>query len=79
MTALTRYTDHINLRRAMLGRAPLDVYSDYVELRMEIEALGSPEILAGDGEYSRAETEARTNDWIDAMRELDRIEQELTA
>lgn len=79
MKALTRYTDHINLRRAMLGRAPLDVYNDYVELRAEIEALGSPEILSGDGEYSVEETRQRTNDWIDAMLELDKIEQELTA
>jgi hypothetical protein len=79
MKALTRYMDHINLRRAMLGRAPLDVYSDYVELRMEIEALGSPEILSGDGEYPLAESRRRTDEWIDAMRELDRIEQELTA
>ena len=79
MKALTRYMDHINLRRAMLGRTPLDVYADYVELRAEIEALGSPEILGGDGEYSRAETQQRTDNWIDAMRELDKIEQELTA
>ena len=41
MKALTRYMDHINLRRAMLGRAPLDVYADYVELRAEIEVLGA--------------------------------------
>jgi len=77
--ALTHYIDHINLRRAMLGRAPLDAYADYAELRAEIEALGSPEILAGDGEYTRKETEDRTNDWIDAIQELNRIEAEVTA
>ena len=79
MKALTRYMDYINLRRVMLGRAPLNLYNDYVELRAEIEAMGSPEILGGDGEYSVEETRQRTNDWIDAMLELDRIGEELTA
>lgn len=79
MTALTRYLDEINLRRSLFGRAPLDPYADYWEVRIEVEALGSPEILAGDGEYSRAETQRRTDEWIDAMLALDEIGEELTA
>jgi len=78
--ALANYIDRINIRRSLFGgRPPLDVYDDYVELRTEIEALGSPEILAGDGEYTREETQRRTDEWIDAMVELDNIEKELVA
>ena len=80
MTALIRYLDSINHRRSLFGRRRvLDLYDDYAEVRIEIEALGSPEILSGDGEYTREETEARTNEWIDAMLALDEIEKELTA
>lgn len=79
MKALVRYMDEINHRRSLFGKAPFDLYADYAEVRAEIEALGSPEILSHDGEYTRAETESRTNEWLDAIRELDSIEAELTA
>lgn len=79
MKALTRYLDQINAHLAVFGRSPLDPYADYVELRRAVEVLGSPEILSKDGTLSREETESRTNEWIDAMAELDSIEAELTA
>lgn len=79
MKALVHYLDEINAHLAVFGRAPLDPYADYVELRCAVEVLGSTEILSKDGTLSREETESRTNEWIDAMRELDKIEAELTA
>jgi len=77
--ALVNYVDFINYRRSLFGHEPWDVYDNYAELREEIDVLGDPEILSGDGEYSRAETQRRTDDWLDAMAELDRIGQELMA
>jgi len=80
MTALTRYMDFINFRRSFVfGQPPLDVYADYVEVRQEVEAMGTPEILSGDGEYSIDVTAHRTNEWLDAITELNEIEQELVA
>lgn len=67
---LAAYIDRINVQRALFGRAPLDVFDDYVELKGELDLLGSPEILAGDGEYSREEVERRTQEWNDAVTEL---------
>ena len=80
MTALDRYMDLINFRRGFLfDLPPLDPYCDYAEVRSAVEAMGSPENLSMDGELTRAETEDRTNDWIDAMVALDEIERELVA
>jgi len=79
MKALTEYMAQINAHLAIFGEAPLDPYRDYAEVRRAVEVLGSPEILTKDGELTRAEVEARTNTWLDAMAELDAIEQELTA
>ena len=79
MKALTGYMDRINAHLAIFGEAPLDPYRDYAEVRRAVEVLGSPEILSMDGELSRAETEHRTNEWLDAIMELNAIEQELTA
>lgn len=78
--ALAIYIDQINYRRSFFsGCAPLDVYYDHAELRELIYSLGDPAILSGDGEYTREETESRTNEWIDAMTELDWIGVELAA
>jgi len=79
MKALTGYMAQINAHLAIFGEAPLDPYRDYAEVRRAVEVLGSPEILAKDGELTREEVEARTNTWLDAITELDAIEQELTA
>lgn len=79
MKALIHYIDQINAHLAVFGRTPLDLYADYVEVRHAVEVLGSPKILSKAGTLSREETEARTNKWLDAMSELDRIEAELTA
>jgi len=79
MKALVSYMDRINAHLAIFGEAPLDPYRDYAEVRRAVEVLGSPEILSMDGELSRAETEHRTNEWLDAIMELNAIEQELTA
>ena len=79
MKALVRYMDEINYRRSLFGKAPLDPYADYAEVRIEVEALGDPALLSGDGEYTRAETQRRTDEWLDAMQELNHIEAELTA
>jgi len=79
MKALTEYMDQINAHLAVFGESPLDPYRDYAEVRRAVEVLGSPEILTKDGTLTRAEVEARTNTWLDAIAELDRIEQELTA
>ena len=68
--ALAGYIDHINLRRAMLGRPTLDVFDDYAEIQEELNILGSPEVLAGDGEYSSEEVRRRTEEWNDASTEL---------
>jgi len=77
--ALTEYMAQINAHLAIFGEAPLDPYRDYAEVRRAVEVLGSPEILTKDGTLARAEVEARTNTWLDAITELDAIEQELTA
>lgn len=77
MNALDIYLDQINARRALFGLGPLDPYADYVELRTEVEALGSPEILSGDGEYPLEESRRRTDEWLDAMDKLVRIGEEL--
>jgi len=77
MKALTSYLDFINLKRSLFGEDPLDLYNDFAEVSRTIEILGSPEVLSGNGEYGRAETERRTNNWIDAMYELEEIEKEL--
>jgi len=79
MKALTEYMAQINAHLAIFGEAPLDPYRDYAEVRQAVEVLGSPEILSKDGELSIDETVERTNTWLDAMAELDAIEQELTA
>ena len=80
MTALDRYMDFINFRRGFLfDLPPLDPYRDYVEVRSEVEAMGTPENLSMDGELNRAETEHRTNEWLDAMQELIWIGEELMA
>jgi len=79
MKALTEYMAQINAHLAIFGEAPLDPYRDYAEVRRAVEVLGSPEILSKDGELSIDETVERTNTWLDAMAELDAIEQELTA
>jgi len=77
--ALSSYIDQVNYRRSLFGSAPLDVYYDHVELREVIYSLGDPAILSGDGEYTREETERRTNEWIDAITELDWIGVELAS
>lgn len=77
MQALTNYLDQINYRRSLFGKAPLDLYADYVEVRTQVEALGSPEILSGDGEYPLEESRRRTDEWLDAMQELKDIGKEL--
>jgi len=77
--ALTEYMAQINAHLAIFGEAPLDPYRDYAEVRRAVEVLGSPEILSKDGKLSIDETVERTNTWLDAMAELDAIEQELTA
>ena len=79
MKALTGYMAQINAHLEIFGEAPLDPYRDYAEVRRAVEVRGSPEILAKDGTLSRAEVEQRTNTWLDAITELDAIEQELTA
>ena len=79
MNALVAYLDSINARRALFGREPYDAYRDYVEVRTEVEALGSPEILSKNGTLSIDETAERTNEWLDAMQELIWIGEELMA
>ena len=79
MKALTEYMAQINAHLEIFGEAPLDPYRDYAEVRRAVEVLGSPEILSKDGKLSIDETVERTNTWLDAMAELDAIEQELTA
>lgn len=79
MKALNSYLDFINLRRSLFGQDPLDLYNDYAEIRAKIENLGSPEILSGNGEYPLEESRRRTDNWLDAMAELDSIEKELVA
>ena len=68
--SLAGYIDHINLRRAMLGRPTLDVFDNYFELQEELNILGTPEALSANGEYSQKEVERRTEEWNDASTEL---------
>ena len=68
--ALAGYIDHINLRRAILGRPTLDVFDNYSELQEELNILGTPEALSSNGEYSQEEVERRTEEWNDASTEL---------
>jgi len=77
MYALIHYVDNINFRRSLFGAAPLDLYADYAEVSHQIEVLGSPEILSGDGHYTIEETTQNTNVWLDAMSQLKEIEKEL--
>jgi hypothetical protein len=79
MKALISYLDFINLRRSLFGQDPLDLYNDYAEVRRTVENLGSPELLSGNGEYPLEESRRRTDNWLDAMAELDNIEKELMA
>ena len=68
--ALVGYIDYINHKRSIFGRSPLDVFDDYAELQEELNILGSPEALAGDGEYSSEEVRRRTEEWNEAVTEL---------
>ena len=67
---LAAYIDRINFQRSLFGLGPLDVFDDYAELKEQLDLLGSPEILAADGEYSQEEVERRTQEWNDASTEL---------
>jgi len=71
MKALTEYMEQIN--------AHLDPYRDYAEVRLAVEELGSPKILTKNDTLTQEEVVARTNKWLDAIAELDAIEQELTS
>jgi len=77
MKALVQHIDRINLKRSLFGADPLDLTHDIVEIREALEAMGDPAALSADGEYSRAETERRTNEWIDAITQLKEYEKEL--
>lgn len=79
MKALTSYMDRINAHLAIFGKAPLDPYRDYVEVRHAVEVLGSPEILSKDGTLTCEEIEQRINEWNNAMQELTLIGEELMA
>jgi hypothetical protein len=79
MKALNSYLIEINYHRGRLGLGILDLYNDYAGVREIVEEMGSPEILSGNGEYPLEETRRRTDNWLDAMAELDNIEKELVA
>ena len=77
MKALINHIDQINFKRSLIGFDPLDLTADIVDIRHMLEAMGDPAALSGDGEYNRAETERRTNEWLDAITQLNEYEKEL--
>ena len=77
MKALINHINRINLKRSLFGADPLDLTYNIVEVREALEAMGDPAALSADGEYSRAETERRTNEWLDAITQLNEYEKEI--
>ena len=74
--ALNIYMEQINSKRAIFGKEPLDLHADFDDIYVEVDALGSPEILSGDGELPIDMVEARTQLWNEAMDALDKIERD---
>jgi len=70
------FIDHFNAKRKLFDIKELRLPNDLSEIRMMLEAEGSPENLSMDGKISVNAYEKRKNFWSKAMTQLNAYEQE---
>jgi len=70
------FIDQSNARRKLFDMKELRLPNDLSEIRMMLEAEGSPENLSMDGKVSVNAYEKRKNFWSKAMTQLNAYEQE---
>jgi len=70
------FIDQSNARRKLFDMKELRLPNDLSEIRMMLEAEGSPENLSMDGKISVNAYEKRKNFWSKAMTQLNAYEQE---
>lgn len=70
------FIDQSNARRKLFDMKELRLPNDLSEIRMMLEAEGSPENLSMDGKISVNAYEKRKNFWSKAMSQLNAYEQE---